>query len=55
MYKAIRAYMLKDSDMVMTQKDYLNNANEDDFVEVILVVSADEIDQWHDEINIKSN
>lgn len=52
MNRMLRAFMLKDSDTVVTQKSLIHNAKDSDFIEVSLIVSMDDIKQWSEEIEL---
>jgi hypothetical protein len=48
----LRAYMLKDSFTIVTQKSMIHNAKDTDFTEVTLILSMDEIKEWAEEIEL---
>lgn len=52
MKRAIRGYLLKDSNTVVTEIGFINNTKVEDFKEVTVVVSSDEIKQWNHEIEV---
>lgn len=46
----IKAYKLKDSDTVVTNKASIIGAKDEHFEEVSLIISAEEIRQWAEEL-----
>lgn len=52
MNKTLRAYMLKDSNTVVTDKSLIHNTKDTDFTEVTLIIPMDEIKEWNEEIEL---
>lgn len=52
MNRMLKAYKLKDSDTVVTQKSLIVGAKDSEFTEVSLVVSIKEIKYWAEEIEM---
>lgn len=52
MYKAQKAYLLKDRGHVVLDKSHVKNANEDEFEEITIVISLNQIKQWMEEIEL---
>jgi hypothetical protein len=46
------AYILKGRDMVTTDKTLIKNANDDEFEEVTLILSQEEVDRYSKELKI---
>ena len=49
MYKAMLAYRLKDSDVVVTKRSHIRNTRDSDFEIVRLIISEEEIREWAEE------
>lgn len=52
MNKMIRAYLLRDRGLVVTDKSLVSNARDDEFEEVSLIVTVNEIQYWNEEIEM---
>lgn len=45
----LKAYKLKESDTIVTQKSLIQGTKDADFTEVTLIVSMDEVKEWAEE------
>lgn len=52
MNRMITAYKLKENNTVVTRKSMVRNVKDDDFTEVELIISMDEIKEWAEEIEM---
>lgn len=52
MNRMLKAYKLKESDTIVTQKSLIKGTKDTDFTEVRLIISMDEIKEWAEEIEM---
>lgn len=52
MLKCQKAYLLKNSGLVVTDKSFVKNTQDSDFEEVLIAISEDEIKEWAKEIDV---
>lgn len=52
MKRMLNAYLLKDSNTVVTKKSFVENATDTDFTEISLIISKEEIQAWAEEIEM---
>lgn len=52
MKRMLNAYLLKDSNTVVTQKSFVENVTDSDFTEISLIISMEEIQEWAEEIEM---
>lgn len=52
MKRMLNAYLLRDSNTVVTQKSFVENATDTDFTEISLIISKEEIQAWAEEIEM---
>lgn len=52
MNRMMKAYKLNDSETIVTRKSLIVGAKDDDFTEVTLIVSKEDIKGWAEEIEL---
>ncbi|MGV2886013.1 hypothetical protein [Paenibacillus taichungensis] len=52
MNKMVKGYLLKDRGTVVTDKSLIENAKDDEFVEVSIIITMEEIQGWNEEIEM---
>lgn len=52
MNRVMTAYKLKDSNTIVTQKSIIKNTTDEDYEQVDLIITADEIMMMNDEIQL---